>query len=276
MKGERTLKKEEVLRDFTFKHDYVFCSILTENPHICKKIAELAIGRTIKEIVSVQAQKSIKESVDGKGVRFDVVFDDDANNVYDIEMQRTEADDIPRRARYYQSMMDLESLQQGRSYTELKNGYIIFICDFDLFGKDDYKYIASTMVLNHSECEYNDGSLKIFLNAAYEKDDMDSELRAFLDYVHSGQVKSKFASEIEEKRRKLLNNAERREEFMTLQENYEMHEQIGFEKGEAQGLIKGRIDGAAETKEAAKQKMLAAGIPPKQIAEFLDIPESEV
>ena len=59
---------------------------------------------------------------------------------------------------------------------------------------------------------------------------------------------------------------------MTLQENYEMHEQIGFEKGEA----KGRIEGATKTKEAAKQKMLAAGVPPKQIAEFLDIPESEM
>ena len=115
MKGERTLKKEEVLRDFTFTNDYVFCSILTENPHICKKIAELATGRKIKEIVKVQAQKSIKKSKDGKGVRFDVVFEDDENNVYDIEMQKLKRGNIPKRARYYQSLLDLESLGKGKN-----------------------------------------------------------------------------------------------------------------------------------------------------------------
>ena len=47
---------------------------------------------------------------------------------------------------------------------------------------------------------------------------------------------------------------------MTLQENYEMHEQIGKVK----------------TTEAVKQRMLAEGLPPAQIAKLLDIPESDV
>ena len=167
MKGERTLKKEEVLRDFTFTNDYVFCSILTENPHICQKIAELATGRKIKEIVKVQAQKSIKKSKDGKGVRFDVVFEDDENNVYDIEMQKLKRGNIPKRARYYQSLLDLESLGKGKNkpYSKLKNGYIIFICGFDMFGIGDCRYIARTMVEGHPESDYDDGSRKIFLNA---------------------------------------------------------------------------------------------------------------
>ena len=42
------MQNQEGLKDFTFANDYVFCSILTENPHVCKKIAELAIGQSRK------------------------------------------------------------------------------------------------------------------------------------------------------------------------------------------------------------------------------------
>lgn len=241
MKGDKQLKNQEGLRDFTFTNDYVFCSILTENPHICKEIAELAIGRKIKEIVKVQAQKSVKESIDGKGVRFDVVFEDDENSIYDIEMQSYNRGDLPKRARYYQSLLDLESLERGKSYVNLKNGYIIFICTFDLFGKGDYRYVARTMIENYPDRDYDDGSLKIFLNAAYEKDDMDQELRGFLDYVKSGQIQSSLASELERIKNKLLNNAERRERFMTLQEINEMHEEIGALKKVFALLLKGKL-----------------------------------
>lgn len=223
------MENQKELRDFTFTNDYVFCSILTENPHICKKIAELAIGRKIKEIVKVQAQKSIKKSKDGKGVRFDVVFEDDENNVYDIEMQKVKRGNIPKRARYYQSMLDLESLGKGRNkpYSKLKNGYIIFICGFDIFGKGDCRYIARTMVEGHPDCDYDDGSRKVFLNAYYTQENMDLELRAFLDYVKNGMVESDLVSEIEEIKNKLLNDAERRAEFMTLQDTCELYKEEG-------------------------------------------------
>jgi predicted transposase/invertase (TIGR01784 family) len=246
MKGEEIMQNQEGLKDFTFANDYVFCSILTENPHVCKKIAELAIGRKIKKIVKVQAQKSVKESVDGKGVRFDVIFEDDENSVYDVEMQRYSNDNFPKRARYYQSLLDLEALGQGTSYDKLKDGYIIFICTFDPFEKGDYRYIAKTKLENYPDYDYDDGTFKIFLNAAYKKDDMDPELRAFLDYVNKGTVQSDFVSELEKLKNKLMSSAERRERFMTLQENYKMHEQIGFEKGVTQGITQGIQQGITQ------------------------------
>ena len=229
------MTQNENIPNLAFTDDYVFCSVLTENPHICKKIAELAIGRKIKEIVKVQAQKSIKKSKDGKGVRFDVIFEDDENNVYDIEMQKVKRGNIPKRARYYQSMLDLESLGKGKKkpYSNLKNGYIIFICGFDLFGKGECRYVARTMVEAYPECDYDDGSRKVFLNARYTQKDMDPELRAFLDYVNNGLIESDFVSEIEDIKNKLLNDAERRAEFMTLQEINDFR----FEEGKLEMLL---------------------------------------
>ena len=40
---------------------------------------------------------------------------------------------LGKRARYYQSNMDLDCLEKGADYTALKKCYVIFICTFDYF-----------------------------------------------------------------------------------------------------------------------------------------------
>ena len=65
---------------------------------------------------------------DGKGVRLDVYLEDDANTVFDIEMQTATKKNLPKRTRYYQGMIDLNLIEKGSGYEELKRSYIIFIC----------------------------------------------------------------------------------------------------------------------------------------------------
>ena len=36
--------------------------------------------------------------------------------------------DFPERARYYQSVIDMDNLSKGENYTRLKDTYIIFLC----------------------------------------------------------------------------------------------------------------------------------------------------
>ena len=38
---------------------------------------------------------------------------------------------LPKRSRYYQSVMDSEILKKGVHYSRLNDSYIIFICTFD-------------------------------------------------------------------------------------------------------------------------------------------------
>ena len=44
-----------------------------------------------------------------------------------------EREDIGKRTRYYQSMIDIDSLLKGAVYSELKESYVIFICTSDPF-----------------------------------------------------------------------------------------------------------------------------------------------
>ena len=72
-------------------------------------------------------------TADGKGIRFDVYSEDDSGIVYDCEMQTSKKDNLPKRTRYYQGMIDLNLLERGADYKELKKSYVIFICPFDQF-----------------------------------------------------------------------------------------------------------------------------------------------
>ena len=68
-------------------------------------------------------------------MRLDVYLKDD-NKIIDVEIQTYRQDAIGKRTRYYQSMIDIDSLMKGQDYTELLDSYVLFICTYDPFLKD--------------------------------------------------------------------------------------------------------------------------------------------
>ena len=50
-------------------------------------------------------------------------------------MQVVNKKDLSKRSRYYQGMIDLNSIEKGELYNDLKDSIIIFICKFDPFKK---------------------------------------------------------------------------------------------------------------------------------------------
>ncbi len=116
-----------------------------------------------------ELQKAIKEDFDAKGVRLDVYVNDGKGTVYDIEMQAVTSKYLPRRTRYYQSMIDLQLVDKGQDYDTLNNSYIIFICLSDLFGKGRYMYTFENVCKEDSEVILNDGAKKDFLECRWKK-----------------------------------------------------------------------------------------------------------
>lgn len=74
----------------------------------------------IERVEYPEEQKSIRPDVDARSVRLDVYVNDNRNSVYDIEMQAVDTKELPKRSRYYQSMMDLQLLDKGEHYKRLK------------------------------------------------------------------------------------------------------------------------------------------------------------
>lgn len=127
--------------ELTFADDFMFCKILQSNPELCREMTELFLGRRIGEIVTINKQKPVEITADGCGVRFDIYMEDEDNTVYNIEMQAGDVTNLPFRTRYYQGMIDLDQMERGAKFEELKKSYIIFIClDNPLPDKGLHKY----------------------------------------------------------------------------------------------------------------------------------------
>lgn len=218
--------------ELTFADDFMFCKILQNNSDLCCELLSMIIGRRVTGIHRSEIQKTVKITPYAKGVRFDVYLDDDQNTVYDIEMQTTKEKNLPKRSRYYQGMMDLELIEQGAVYAELKKSYIIFICQQNPYPEEGlHKYTFKHICVEHPELEMGDETAKIILSVKGDADDISEEMKAFLQYVGGEQPASAFTRKLNEQVIRAREHKEWRGEYMTLLEKFEEYREEGREEG---------------------------------------------
>ena len=222
------MKKYEEL---TFTDDYMFCKVMQENEDLCKRLVEVIIEKKIGKIIYNEKQRAIDVTSDGRGVRMDVLLEDDDNTVYNIEMQNINPKNIGKRARYYQGMLDVNYMERGWEFNELKNCYIIFINMFDMYDEGLPKYTFTNRCHEKPNLEMGDETTKIFLNAKGICDTIEPELKSLLIYLCEGQATSELTEEIDTRVVKARENARWRGEFMTLYEHYQIERAEGRKEG---------------------------------------------
>lgn len=224
--------------ELTFTDDYMFCKILQQDEELCKRLVEVIIGKKIGRIIKNDKQKPIDITSDGKGVRLDVILEDDLESVYNIEMQNVNTKNIAKRARYYQGMLDVNYMERGWEYEKLKKSYIIFINQFDMFGVGLPKYTFVNRCLEKADLEMGDETTKIFLNTKGICDTIEPELKALLTYMCNGQATTDLTKDIETQIIEARANARWRGDFMTLYEHYQIERNQGREEGRFDAVTK--------------------------------------
>ncbi|WP_294147113.1 Rpn family recombination-promoting nuclease/putative transposase [uncultured Selenomonas sp.] len=204
--------------ELTIRDNFLFLKVM-QNRRICKRLIEKILGIRIRRISYPVTEKAIDIRYDSKSVRLDVFVEDDKGTLYDIEMQTTDGDtpdELPKRARYYQAMMDMDVLNKGEFYTKLRTSFVIFICTFDPFGAGQSFYTFEETCKENPTLTMGDETTKIFLNSQGNRDGLDPDIVAFLDYVNGLVAKGRFAKDIEKEVRKVKEHKETRWEYMTL------------------------------------------------------------
>jgi len=217
--------------DFMFWHVMDDEEIMT---HTLEHLLKIKISR----IEKVQPQRVFDIEPDSKGIRLDVFVEDDLKNRYAIEMQKSTTYNLPRRSRYYHSMMDLDLMSKGEEYENLRDSVVIFICDFDPFAGKKYRYTFESQCREKADLILKDGKKTIFLSTAGE-DDKDTEtwLIEFLRYVEnsSSEVAESCESElvkmIHRKLETVRSDSARRGEYMKLRERLKENRELGREEG---------------------------------------------
>ena len=207
--------KLKPLEEQTIKDDFMFGAVMT-NPEICKLLLEHILGVKIRKLVYPELQKTIKHTMNGKSVRLDVYVEDDFHTVYNIEMQTVSSGNLPKRMRYYQGMIDLNIIKQGSDYEQLKKSYIIFICDYDAYGKGRHIYTFENVCLQEPGISFGDETTKIVLNTRGMMDDVSEELKEVLHYIGGAAPASELTRNLESMVEEIRANEKWRREYMNL------------------------------------------------------------
>ena len=160
-----------------------------------------------------ELQKRIRTDADAKSVRLDVYIRDGKGTVYDIELQVVNTKELPKRSRYYQSMIDLQLIDKGQTYKQLNRSYVIFICPFDVFAKGRHIYTFENLCTEDKNIRLKDGAVKVFLNSDSEMDDVSGELKAFLNYVAGKKSEDSFVKRLEVAVKEAKKNREYRKRY---------------------------------------------------------------
>lgn len=240
--------KQKKLSELNLCDDFLFSKTMRD-PDILKPVLEIILKIKIARIEIVEMEKTIDVSYNAHGVRLDVYADDKENRRFAIEMQAQPKYNIPERSRYYHSLMDIDELEKGQDYKELKDNYVIFICTYDLFGKGLHRYNFRYKCSQVQDLTLEDGTETIILNTKGTGKDVSEDLLAFLKYVESStdETAAKFdnqlVNKLHEKVKEIKQSRSLEVEYLKFEELMrESHDEgfsAGLELGRSEGLTEG-------------------------------------
>ncbi len=274
-----TTTYSERWENLTLANNFLFCKIMESEPELCRELLELLLHIKIDHLEKPISERTVQESLSSKSVRFDVYTKDD-NRIFDVEIQTVNKTNLPKRARYYQSIIDVSNLNSGLDYDELKDTYIIFICLNDLFGKGHHVYTFKNICEEDRTTILNDGTYKVFFNASACDKIESREERAFFEFLTGNSAETKFTKRLSEKMLLARKNLEWRNQFMTFREQFkeelEEAEKDGIERGLARGLEQGLEQGIRQGINKTAVIMLNNDLPPEQISKYTGLSVKEI
>ena len=166
MENENTT--DLLLENYNFNlSDFALFLSVMKNKTAYENVLSIIMNEDELKLSEVKVEQVILNSVGKRAIRLDAWAVDKNNRQFNTEMQNdTLNDDIRKRSRYYQGLLDSPILKSGRQtrYKNLPSTVIIFITQDDIFGKDLAKYTFTEQCEEISGMRLNDGTKKIFLN----------------------------------------------------------------------------------------------------------------
>ena len=290
----------EKWNSLTLANNFIFCKVLEENPDVCKELLEMLLDIKIDRIEQPKSEQTFKTDFDSRGIRLDVYVKDGTGRCFDIEIQTSNYMRLEKRARYYQGLMDVDSIQSGQEYSALKDSYVIFLCLGDAFGHRLPVYTFRYRAEEDKNILMNDGTVNIFFNATmYDK--MQSEnLRSFFKYLCGKNSDDNFTDRLSALVERVKMNAQWRHRYMTIEQEIKLQARYlaqdmaqdiakdmaqdmakdmakdmaqGIAKNMANDIVQSKVD---ESKLETAKKMLENNIPAEIVAKCTGLEISQV
>ena len=221
---------------FGLTNDIIFGWIMKSEENCLAIIRAILPELNITSIIHKEIQHDITPVASTRGVRFDAVVQDDQKRYYDIEMQVENTGDLGKRARYYQSQIDNETLMKGETFHKLKESFVIFLCAFDPFSYGLRRYQFHQYEDSIRDLRLDTQSHVLFINAKGTKGEVSSDLAGIIDVMNqkpnqTNSLASKLMKEIDYYNQ----NPEKRRELMDYETRLKDERLIGIKEGRREG-----------------------------------------
>ena len=277
---------EERWENLTLANDFMFGKVF-QDLDLCLELIRLILPElNIERITLHERQKAVHETLDTKGVRFDVYLHDDKGRIINIEIQIANKDNIPKRTRAYHSIIDLEAISAGkvRHYSDMPEVIVIFICAFDLFGMGRHVYTFRNACAEDSGLILDDGAKTIFLNTKGKADDVSPRLKAFLELLNGKSSDDDFVKRLERRMSYARQNLHWRQEYMLnmfdrnayIDEGIAIGEKRGIAIGEERGIVIGEERGMRTANLETARRMRQAGMSDIDIHDLTLLPFEDI
>ena len=172
------------LKDLNLTNRFLFDEVM-EDLDTHRDALSIIFGTDIPLLLQNETEKELRVSPLLRSIRLDVVSMDSDRVLYNTEMQSERKNDLAKRSRYYQALVDTNLLEPGvPNYNLLNSTYIILITSFDLFGYGKYRYTFEPVSREVPECRLDDKAIRIFLNTkGTNRNEVSRELVDFLHYL---------------------------------------------------------------------------------------------
>ena len=235
--GGKMGRKRKSLEELTIRDNFMFVKVFSDE-EIAKPFLKALLKIDIEQ-VHVVGEAQQQADPNKKYIRFDVVVKDDTTDgigrVFDLEMQMVNTGELPKRARYYQGICDVETLASSHRYKELKEQYVIFLCPEDIFGRERPIYEFENREKNDPSLTLGDLTYKIFCTFSKYDAVTDDSVRDYLKYFATDEATTAATLAIQDKVDFFHRDPKTRSDYMTFEAMLEEEREEGREEGRKEG-----------------------------------------
>lgn len=138
--------------------------------------------------------------------------------------------------------MDCYQILRGQDYKDLKSSIVIFLCTFDLFEQNRSIYTFQSLCREEPKISLMDHRQTIFVNINGSRQDLSPELANFLDYLKTTEPTDDFTDRLNSSVKKLRNDFDWRENYMTLEMKLKEQYNAGIKQGREEGKAEAIMD----------------------------------
>lgn len=267
--------KRKPLNELNLTNRFLF-DVVMEDPKTHQDVLSIIFGKEISMIVQNETEKEARLSPLIRSIRMDVFAVDDEQSVYNTEMQDERKNDLAKRSRYYQALIDTSLLEPGvPNYNALNTSYIIVIMSFDLFGYGKYRYTFLPQCQEVPELCLKDGSMRIFLSTEGKNDDEVSE--ELVDFLH--YIKNSTDAVAEKSHSARIHRLHQRVCKVKASEKVGVRYMQAWEEryyDREEGRIEGRIEGLRQAKQELIANMRMEGLSDELILRVTKLTKEEL